>query len=103
MKQQEIFFIQEKCFNLSGFRNVKKFQSILKCLQTSYIFVLFYCVFSESVSVLQSFDNVLVAAETFGPIATGLIAVSNILSFAFSMEKFFSLMGKLKVLAKNGV
>lgn len=86
MQQEALVLIQVKCFKLSGFRELKKYRTLIILSISGLV----YCMFSECLFIVRHIDNILAVAEAFGPVGTAATALIKILSFSFSSELFLA-------------
>jgi hypothetical protein len=98
------FSIQVKCFKLVGlYRNQLGNHSKLRHFLHIFIATpVFLGVLSVIFFVAQNYRDILVSAEAFGIIFTGIITLSKLATFCLSKEKFFQLMDDIKKLSERG-
>lgn len=98
-----MFEIPLKCFGVTGFKKSDKYPRIVKAIQLYFIAASSYCVFSGSLFVAQNYNDVMAAAEAFGPTATTLIALGKHVVLYYYLDEFYALMDKIKELATGGI
>lgn len=102
MEGEEFFDIQRKCLHFTGFRLHKKYNMLLRLLQFYHILSAAYCWFSEGLFIFKESNGILETAEVFGPLATAFMSMSKEITLFVSLEKFYAIMDRLKVLGLEG-
>lgn len=103
MSEINLFAMSTKCFGLLAFKESFKYSQLLKYAQLYLIANMFYFGFSELLFVPRNFDDVMAAAEAFGPGSVTMLAAFKISIVHRSKQKFNALKQKLKALSANGI
>lgn len=91
------FSTQLKCLKVIGFHS--GFDSKAKtALHVACSLLIVFAMMSELYAVMLNFNDVLTAAEAFGPFSAELICLSKFLSFYCFKRKFYSLIERVEAL-----
>lgn len=94
-----LFEISSKCFNLLAFKESFKYPKLLKYAQLYFIANMLYLGFSELLFVQRNIDDVMAAAEAFGPGSVTMLSAFKLIVIYKWKEKFIDFKAKLKDLS----
>jgi hypothetical protein len=98
------FSLEVKCLKLIGLHRhqLENFWKTKICMYLVMASPVFFSLFGVIAYAVENYKNLIAVAEASGIIFTGYIAMSKLVTFFCSSEKFFKIMDDIKKLSKKG-